>query len=75
MALDPKLDTLRRSFQWETDYPAEPVPDNWLSDRKYAWEYLAIALWAGWHDAEGYDTVRWTVPGLRSKQPASGTAR
>ncbi|MEU2357915.1 hypothetical protein ABZ599_33900 [Streptomyces misionensis] len=75
MALDPKLETLRGSFQWEADYPAEPVPDNWLSERKFAWEQLAIVLWAGWHDAEGYDTARWAVPFLRSKQSAPGTAR
>ncbi|MFH8343006.1 hypothetical protein [Streptomyces sp. AM6-12] len=75
MALDPKLDRLRGSFQWEADFPAEPVPDNWLSDRRDAWEGLAIVLWAGWHDAEGYDRVRWAVPFMRRTQPAPGTAQ
>ncbi|MFF5338508.1 hypothetical protein [Streptomyces sp. NPDC013181] len=75
MALDPKLDILRGSFQWEADYPSEPVPDNWLSERKFAWEQLAIVLWSGWCDVEGYDTVRWTVPASRKKQSAARVTR
>ncbi|MEU3110287.1 hypothetical protein [Streptomyces albidoflavus] len=75
MALDPKLDTLRGSFQWEADYPSEPVPDNWLSERRFAWEQLAIVLWSGWHDVKGYDTVRWTVPALRKKQSGARVTR
>ncbi|MFD8828248.1 hypothetical protein ACFV1C_38680 [Streptomyces sp. NPDC059605] len=75
MALDPQLDTLRGSFEWEADHPSEPVPDNWLSERQFAWQQLVIVLWSGWCDAKGYDTVRWTVPSLRKKQPAPGRAR
>ncbi|MFD3657790.1 hypothetical protein [Streptomyces sp. NPDC058620] len=60
-ALSVRTDTLGPKFQWETDYPHEPVPDNWLGERLGAWNSLICVLWAGWQDAEGYDRTRWTL--------------
>ncbi len=56
-----RTDTLGPNFQWEADYPHEPVPDNWLTERLSAWNQLVILLWAGWHDADGYDHGRWRL--------------
>ncbi|MFE4336859.1 hypothetical protein ACFRQM_48335 [Streptomyces sp. NPDC056831] len=37
------------------------MPDNWLSERMDSWNQLVCVMWAGWHDAEGYGRVRWTL--------------
>ncbi|MFF3843454.1 hypothetical protein [Streptomyces sp. NPDC001930] len=68
-ALSIQTDTLGPNFQWEADYGDEPVPDSWLSERMTAWNYLVCVLWAGWHEAEGYDRARWTL--VSSPRPAA----
>ncbi|WP_051701380.1 hypothetical protein [Streptomyces sp. NRRL F-6628] len=60
-AVSLRTDTLGPNFQWEADYPHEPVPDNWLTERLSDWNQLVILLWAGWHDADGYDQDRWRL--------------
>ncbi|MGW1974251.1 hypothetical protein [Streptomyces sp. NPDC001889] len=69
-ALGPRTDTLGPNFRWETDYPHEPVPDNWLDERMHSWNPLVCAMWAGWHDAEGYDRTRWTLVSYRLAKAA-----
>jgi hypothetical protein len=71
-ALSVQTDTLGPNFQWEVDYRHEPVPDNWLSERLNAWNHLVCVLWAGWHDAEGYDRTRWTL--VSAPRPAAAAA-
>ncbi|MFD5328924.1 hypothetical protein [Streptomyces sp. NPDC127092] len=74
MALSVQTDALGPNFRFADDYSDdEPVPDNWLSERMNAWNQLVCVLWAGWHDAEGYDRTRWTlVSSRRSKTAAVG---
>ncbi|MFE1811124.1 hypothetical protein [Streptomyces sp. NPDC059533] len=72
-ALSLHTSTLDPNFQWESDYRHEPVPDNWLRERAYSWNQLVCTMWAGWHDAEGYDRVRWTL--VRSPRPADAESR
>ncbi|AKL71028.1 hypothetical protein [Streptomyces sp. Mg1] len=74
MALAVQTDTLGPNFQWEDDYPHEPVPGNWLSERMHAWNHLVCVLWAGWQDAEGYDRIRWTLVSSPRPEPATAEA-
>lgn len=68
-ALSVQTDVLGPNFEWEADYGDEPVPAPWLSERLDAWNRLVCVLWAGWHDAEGYDRTRWTL--VSSPRPAA----
>ncbi|MEU3400715.1 hypothetical protein [Streptomyces filamentosus] len=73
-ALSVQTYTLGPNFRFAAEYgDDEPVPDNWLRERMDAWNQLVILLWAGWHDAEGYDRTRWTlVSSPRPKTAAVG---
>ncbi|MEV7683249.1 hypothetical protein AB0O64_32610 [Streptomyces sp. NPDC088341] len=75
-ALSLHTETLGPNFQWETDYRHEPVPDHWLRERMNSWNPLVCAMWAGWHDAEGYDRTRWTLVASprRAETAAGGSA-